>query len=278
MNINTLSQNCRGLVDSNKRRSLFSWIASHPNGPFDIIFLQETHTSLKNEADFKSMWTSYRPRDLTLCAHGSQSSRGVMTIISEKLAKYVTNNIIDSQGRYLITEMQIDQTKFVMINIYAPNLEKQAEQINYWNTIRRHLDNHRDSIVILGGDFNLYLNGDLDKKPPSLKVYKSTNQLREIMKDHNLNDIWRIKNENKRHFTWRRNKPTLIQSRLDYWLISTPLTYDVTQVKISPGFKTEHSAISIKFEAYQNEGWSMETLYMRRLFFEGGSPTISVPR
>ena len=56
------------------------------------------------------------------------------------------------------------------------------------------------------------------------------------------------KNENKKHFTWRRNKPTLIQSRLDYWLISTPLTYDVTQVKISPGFKTDHSAILMKFD------------------------------
>ena len=51
-----------------------------------------------------------------------------------------------------------------------------------------------------------------------------------------------------KHFTWRRNMFTLLQSRLADWLISTPLTCDVTQVKISPGFQTDHRAISMNFD------------------------------
>ena len=68
------------------------------------------------------------------------------------------------------------------------------------------------------------------------------------MKDHNYNDIWRIKNEKKNVLLGEEIKPSFIQSRLAYCRILIPLTYDVTQVKIIPGFKTDHSAISIKFE------------------------------
>ena len=42
--------------------------------------------------------------------------------------------------------------------------------MNIHYTIRKHLDAYRDSIVILGGDFYLYLNGDLDKKAPHLQI------------------------------------------------------------------------------------------------------------
>ena len=39
---------------------------------------------------------------------------------------------------------------------------------------------------------------------------------------YDLVDVWRIRNPNKRNFTWRQKKP-LIQRRLDYWLISDGL-------------------------------------------------------
>ena len=82
MNINLLSFNARGLADNNKRRSTFNWINKHQKGPFDIILLQETHSSLLNEAEFKTTWNNYKPNDCTFLAHGTQASRGVMTIVS----------------------------------------------------------------------------------------------------------------------------------------------------------------------------------------------------
>jgi hypothetical protein len=42
---------------------------------------------------------------------------------------------------------------------------------------------------------------------------------------------------------------TLKQSRLDYWLISTHMIYDLAKVDIEPGFRSDHSLIKIKFES-----------------------------
>ena len=57
-------------------------------------------------------------------------------------------------------------------------------------------------------------------------------------------DIWRTKNPNSHRYTWRRNKP-LTQARLDYWIISVTLTYNVTECEIKPSIKSDHSLISL---------------------------------
>ena len=41
------------------------------------------------------------------------------------------------------------------------------------------------------------------------------------------------------------SKSGLVQSRLDFWLISTHLLYDVDNCKIYPGLKSDHSVVSL---------------------------------
>ena len=70
--------------------------------------------------------------------------------------------------------------------------------------------------------------------------------------DKGLVDFWRIRNPDKRLFTWKQTKP-LIQRRLDFWLISDICQDEVEQVKIIPSIKSDHSAITLLFNGIEEQ-------------------------
>ena len=62
--------------------------------------------------------------------------------------------------------------------------------------------------------------------------------------EHDLVDIWRIRNPTDTRFTWRQ-KSSLIQRRLDYWSTSNDLQEDVESVEIITAIRSDHSAIAL---------------------------------
>ena len=70
---------------------------------------------------------------------------------------------------------------------------------------------------------------------------------------YDLVDIWRIRNPEKRKFTWRQKKP-FIQRRLDYWLISDYLQDFIKEVDIIPSIKSDHSAITLQINSIEDKG------------------------
>jgi hypothetical protein len=60
-------------------------------------------------------------------------------------------------------------------------------------------------------------------------------------------------NENKRGFTWRRLNPNRKQSRLDYFLISSSLANFATNSSIVPGYRSDHSGISLTLQFSKND-------------------------
>jgi hypothetical protein len=61
-----------------------------------------------------------------------------------------------------------------------------------------------DTYIIWGGDFNLIFDIDLEASGgnASLKL-NSIATLETILLEHDLCDIWRLRNLNTRRFTWR---------------------------------------------------------------------------
>jgi hypothetical protein len=105
--------------------------------------------------------------------------------------------------------------------------------------------------IIIGGDLNDYFIPHLDKfnikkntaETDYIKAWKAT------CNDLNIMDIWRTLNPESKRYTCRQGKTSanLKQSRLDYWLISTHMIYDLANVEISPGFRSDHSLIELNF-------------------------------
>ena len=80
----------------------------------------------------------------------------------------------------------------------------------------------QDNPIIVGGDFNIILDPDLDGRGRNNKKKDSAKLVQDMHIDFELVDIWRIRNPTASWFTWRQ-KTLVVQRRLDFWLISDSL-------------------------------------------------------
>ena len=106
--------------------------------------------------------------------------------------------------------------------------------------------------VIVGGDFNVTFDLNLDCSGGSPTKKESVKMLEELCLDFDLIDIWRVRNPDKKLFTWRQARP-IIQRRLDFWLISDICQDEVEDVKIIPSIKSDHSAIVLIFNSTEKQ-------------------------
>ena len=61
-----------------------------------------------------------------------------------------------------------------------------------------------------------------------------------------LVDIWRLQNLNTKRYTKReKTRNGLVQSRIDYFLVSCHLEYMITYSDILPNIKSDHSLLKI---------------------------------
>ena len=79
---------------------------------------------------------------------------------------------------------------------------------------------------------------------PSLK-FNSLKQLQSLMVDYDLPDIWRARNPTFRQFTWRQTNPVELR-RLEFFLISNSMQFDVRLCKFLSPIQSDHSPIVLK--------------------------------
>ena len=144
----------------------------------------------------------------------------------DKKALNILNIKRDNLGHILVIEVKIDDSIFVLINIYNANTE--SEQLHTLNDLTNILETFKDiqnKSVVLGGDFNVILNPSLDSEGGKPVIKKRTiAKLIQITENLDLCDIWRIRNPKRRRFTFRQHHSTgFIQRRLDYFFISNSL-------------------------------------------------------
>ena len=235
------SFNTRGLSNKNKRQMVFAWLQNNFKG---VIFLQETHTTEISEATWRHEWSG----DVYF-SHGTSNSRGVAILIPKGINILIHNVTRDNSGRYIILDATIDDNQMTLINIYAPTRDNINDQLQFIQELQTSLIEYIDKNLIIGGDFNTYLNPKLDKKGyPKDSQSTYTTSLTELMEVYNLVDIWRVLNPDLKRYTWRgMTRSGQAHSRIDYFMISTNMIYDFNKAIISPSIKSDHSIISISF-------------------------------
>ena len=83
------------------------------------------------------------------------------------------------------------------------------------------------------------------KKGGQQKVEAIPNNLKRLIERYELLDIWRIQHPDLSRFTYRQKTP-LIQSRLDFFLVSNILEDLIVSTEIIPSVWSDHSAIVFK--------------------------------
>ena len=105
--------NVRRLNSSRKRRQVFRWLHLQRS---DIIFLQETYTSTETIKRWEAEWGGK-----LAASHGTTHSKGVMILFKPNLNVIINKTLADKNGRSILAETLVDETKIVFVNIYAPN-------------------------------------------------------------------------------------------------------------------------------------------------------------
>ena len=207
-----LSLNVKGFGDKNKCISVLRWLKKRKH---KIIFIQEAHCCKDVEKIWKREWEGNM-----IFSHGTTNSRGCMVLLSSYLDYSINSTKVDSNGRFIIINVQINGRNYNLINVYLPNTE--TEQVKFFKDFSAVLKKENiatDDNLIIGGDWNLVKDIVLDKSGGLVNLkQKAITAQRELMSSLELHDIWRIKNPNTKRYTWRQKNP-FIQCRLDYFFL-----------------------------------------------------------
>ena len=234
--ITVASVNCQGLGDLKKRREVFHFLRQKR---FSIYFLQDTHFSPKLEQYIRAEWgyTAY-------FSSKNSNSRGVAILFNNDFEFKVKGIYKDNDGNFIMVHAFITlmNKDVLLVNVYGPNRDEPEFYINLNEQIKaKNIPN-----LICAGDWNLVLDPSKD-----YYNYKHVNnpraleQVESLIDTFALIDIWREYNPLLQRFTWRRSNP-LQQSRLDYFLVSESLCNYVRDTDIRPGYRTDHSMITLE--------------------------------
>ena len=187
-------------------------------------------------------------------SHGTGKSKGVAILFPSNLDIVVNEKITDKDGRFILLDLDVNNQNLILINVYAPTKDKKVEQTKFINYMQNCLLQFQEKDLILGGDFNMYLNLVDKKGLRQEKLSETSRALNEFIEEFNLMDVWRVINPDDTKFTWRGyTRNGFVQSRIDYFLASTHMVYDLDDVEIKPGFKSDHSIIKISFKLNETQ-------------------------
>ena len=100
------------------------------------IFLQETHSVTKD----RQVWTNQF--DCGTCSvffwHGKSDAREILIAFREGIEYKVMEKYIDTEGRYIVLSLLLNNSPVVLINYCAPNQE--AEQLKVLDRLTHILD------------------------------------------------------------------------------------------------------------------------------------------
>ena len=232
--LKVLSANCQGLRDLKKRVDVIQYFKE--TGAH-IICLQDTHLTEKDTTNMCNIWSGqfYLNGQYT-------NSRGVAILFRDNFECKIINTNKDKEGNLLHLDIETQNSKIKLINIYAPNIDNP----NFFKIVENIIFESNSDYNIICGDFNLLL--DPLKDSHNYKHINNPNSRQvvlEMIKRCELNDIFRFCHPDEKRFTWRRKNP-IKQGRLDYFLISNALTDLVDNCSILPSYRSDHSIVQLK--------------------------------
>ena len=153
--IKIMSLNVRGLQNQKKRHKVYTMLKQQQA---DIFLVQETHCTESHSQLWQTEWGS-----TILNAYGTSRSCGVAVMFNKKRKTQVHQVISDVNGRYIVLDISINNAQFTLINLYAPNIDSP----DFFVEIFRQADLLANKELMIAADFNLVMNAQCDRFPPT---------------------------------------------------------------------------------------------------------------
>lgn len=220
-----------------KRRALFKELRTIKA---DLYLLQETHATTLDQKIWASEWGGK-----ILFSNGSSNSKGVAILQHRDLTVSVSQIHADAEGPLLIVQTESEGETATIANVYSPTQSEARDQVAFITEFERALAGININTLFIGGDLNTQLSGTTENTErisvTNGSMYRA--QLKSIMSDYGLTDIWGVKNPQSKKGTFRRGGYT---ARLDYWLIPAYLQVPDTKIDIIPQALSDHSLLLLE--------------------------------
>lgn len=235
-NVTFISWNVRGMGHQIKRGKVFAYLKSLSA---DIIFLQETHIKQTEQRRLRSNWISQ-----VYQSSFSSKARGVAILFCKSIPFRLSTVSADPSGRYILVSGHINSFPITCLNIYGPNFDDP----NFFRKVFDLLPDPSSTNIIIGGDFNCYLDAYLDRSSTQAPhILHSVSTLNHLCKSLNLVDIWRLQNPSARDYSFFSSVHKSY-TRIDYFLVDSKLISNVIQTKYNNIIISDHSPISMVFK------------------------------
>jgi exonuclease III len=206
-----------------------------------ICFLQETHCVDKAESGWNSEWG---PK--IYFSNGLSNSAGVAILFPPCLDYEVCDTVRDEDGRVVLLKVKIQNSMYILCNIYAPTQDHKNDQNNFIVKVKNMLAPYVNENIILSGDFNVCMNPQLDKQDGMSTRGDNVNyrnEVKALLQSMNLTDCFRDLFPTLRRYTWHSRGKS---SRIDFHFISEHLLNDLFSYNITPGLHSDHSILKIE--------------------------------
>lgn len=161
-------------------------------------------------------------------------------------------------------EIEIQNVKHVVANIYAPN----TDDVGFFQHTANMLDKFDNSNRIWGGDFNLVIDTQMDRLNSKYNNEKALAILKNIMKKFELNDVWRDLHPQQKVFTWSRANS---RSHIDFFLVNAGLSNSVVSSQILHRTISDHDPVLIDINiSHSPRGpglWKLNTMHLKNTQF-----------
>ncbi len=184
-----------------------------------------------------------------MLSHNTAVSGGVAVLFSKSFrpVSYDVNEII--KGRLLKIKALFENHVFVFICVYVPT--SGVERMLFLNNLNLILQNcSSEEFLFLGGDFNC-TEQNLDRnhiEPHEPSRKRLIKVIIQVIKTHELSDIWRHVNGNQRQYTWSHTRDNVLSlARLDRFYTFKHQRGIFSKCFIVPVSFSDHSMVCCSF-------------------------------
>ena len=133
-----------------------------------VYFFQEAHCTGDNIHDWRAEW-GYQVLFSCWCSNKA----GVAILFNDNFSFQLLKAYTDPKGRFIICDLITNGKPITLANIYASN----EDDPNFFTSVFKQLLDFKCEEIIVGGDFNLVLNVDRDKKGGLARSHKKSLEL-----------------------------------------------------------------------------------------------------
>ena len=195
--LSIITLNVNGIRNDLDRMHLFrNLISTQAN----IFLLQETHSIITDRHRWTDEWREISDGGNIYFSHSPQSdSRGAAILTNGSFNHRPIEQMYDQNGRIITLILETHDIRFQIINIYAPNTEKD----DFYTTLDPFVD--PNSFTIIGGDFNLVLNNSLDRIHCAHIPTDGVQAFKDFINSYSLVDPFREDNPDAKVYTWKES-------------------------------------------------------------------------